>query len=230
MGLTEGQSDAAAARESPPNLPANHAKWVALLYAELRAMAQSELINERHGHTLSATALVNEVYLKLGKHGQQNALPPGPTNSAAEVPLAMPPSLLPLDRGTFFGHAAQAMRRILVDHARTRARTKRGGGVKIQGGDALQALPDAAGSAPRGAHAYTDLDPIDLDTALTKLAIEHDQAARVVELRFFAGLPEKTIAEVMGINERTVRRHWTFAKAWLAREMNPDGGSRPDSV
>ena len=69
-----------------------------------------------------------------------------------------------------------------------------------------------------------------LDTALTKLAIEHDQAARVVELRFFAGLPEKTIAEVMGINERTVRRHWTFAKAWLAREMNPDGGSRPVSV
>jgi len=200
------------AREGSAPGAADHARWFALLYAELRALAQSQLEGERASHTLSATALVNEVYVKLSKRDG---------TAQSQVHNDAPSG----DRGVFFGLAAQAMRRILVDHARTRGRMKRGGGMKIQGGDMLHEVHTQGAGSPSDAL----LDPIDLDAALTKLAIEHEQAARVVELRFFAGLPEKTIAEVMSINERTVRRHWTFAKAWLAREMNPGGDGRAGS-
>lgn len=183
---------------------ADHSAWVAALYGELRALAQSELDRERRGHTLSATALVNEVYLKLSGPGAVAGSPPN----------------RPLDRAAFFGAAAQAMRRILVDHARGRKRQKRGGGAVLEGGDALGAIADPLASTP--------VDLLELDEALVRLTGEDAEAARVVELRFFAGLPEKTIAEVLNVHERTVRRHWTFAKAWLAREMNPDG--RPPSA
>ncbi len=209
MQSSEDQSGDPVAREGGSPGSGDHARWFALLYAELRALARSQLAGERVSHTLSATALVNEVYLKLSKRDG---------TALSEVHGAPPSS----DRGIFFALAAQAMRRILVDHARTRGRTKRGGGMKIQGGDVLHDVQAQGVEAP----ADPLLDPIDLDAALTKLAIEHEQAARIVELRFFAGLPEKTIAEVTGINERTVRRHWTFAKAWLAREMNPEGSDR----
>ncbi len=185
-----------------PATAADHGQWVAVLYAELRALAQSELQAERRGHTLSATALVNEVYLKLS--GSQSS-----SDSGSSVQVS---SVQPIDRGAFFGAAAQAMRRILVDHARGKKRQKRGGGNGVLGTDALSGVADPNDGS--------SLDPIELDVALVRLASEHADAARVVELRFFAGLPEKTIAEVMNVNERTVRRHWTFAKAWLAREMN----------
>ncbi len=191
-----------------PHTP-DQSAWIAALYSELRALAQAELDGERRGHTLSATALVNEVYLKLA----------GPGHTPASVSAATPQRAQPIDRGAFFGAAAQAMRRILVDHARGKKRQKRGGGKGVLGGDALSGLADPSDRS--------SLDPVELDEALVRLASEHADAARVVELRFFAGLPEKTIAEVMNINERTVRRHWTFAKAWLAREMNPGGGSPP---
>lgn len=188
-----------------------HAHWVALLYSELREIAQSALNGERRQHTLSATALVNEVYLKLSG-------PTGVFGSSTQGGVQSGPQL---ERAAFFGAAAQAMRRILVDHARGKKRKKRGGGVRVQGGDALETVanPDIE----------TPFDAVELDEALVRLATEHAEAAQVVELRFFAGLPEKTIAEVMNINERTVRRHWTFAKAWLARELHPDGGS-PSTV
>lgn len=179
--------------------------WVRALYTELRALAQSELESERRNHTLSATALVNEAYLKLARSA-----------TTADGKSVQGPSI---DRGTFFGLAAQTMRRILVDHARGRKRQKRGGGNGVLGTDALSGVADPNDGS--------SLDPVELDVALVRLAREHADAARVVELRFFAGLPEKTISEVMNINERTVRRHWTFAKAWLAREMNPDGGPPP---
>lgn len=212
MRPSEDQNDDPSARKGSPLVSADHARWFALLYAELRALARSQLEGERASHTLSATALINEVYIKLSKSDGT----PG-----SEIYGVVPSS----DHRVFFGLAAQAMRRILVDHARTRGRIKRGGGVKMQGGDMLH----NAQTQGAGSHADSLLDPIDLDAALTKLAIEHEQAARVVELRFFAGLPEKIIAEVMGMNERTVRRHWTFAKAWLAREMNPGGDGRAGS-
>lgn len=192
--------------DDPRQRSADHAQWIATLYAELRALAQSELNAERKGHTLNATALVNEVYLKLSRSA----------DSVGPGPAAGPGSARPLDRAEFFGLAAQAMRRILVDHARGRKRQKRGGGIGVQGSEALRGAADPGDAAM--------LDPVELDEALIRLAIEHAEAARVVELRFFAGLHEKTIAEIMNINERTVRRHWTFAKAWLARDLNPDEG------
>lgn len=180
---------------------ADRALWMSVLYNDLRALAQSELDSERRNHTLSATALVNEAYLKLA----------APTVKAEGRSVPGPP----IERGTFFGMAAQAMRRILVDHARSRRRQKRGGGQPVAGDETLGVIADPENDG-------SPLDALALDDALNRLAIEHEQAARVVELRFFAGLSDQSIGEYLGINERTVRRHWTFAKAWLAREMNPD--------
>lgn len=210
MNAPDSQPDQTPSEACGPSA-ADRAFWVRVLYNELRALAQSELDSERRNHTLSATALVNEAYLKLTL--------PVVTADGRSVPG---PSI---DRGTFFGLAAQAMRRILVDHARGRLRQKRGSGQPVAGGEAIGfvADPDQGGSS---------LDAVALDEALDRLSIEHEQAARVVELRFFAGLTDRAIGECLGINERTVRRHWTFAKAWLAREMNPDhspGNDRPDS-
>jgi RNA polymerase sigma-70 factor, ECF subfamily len=169
----------------------------AWLYNELRALAQAELAGERRGHTLSATALVNEAYLKLSG-GRPIATPSGE----------------PLDRARFFGLAARAMRQILVDHARTRGRQKRGGSwVRVgEAGFDVAALEEQA----------SPVDTLDLDEALTRLASQHPDAARVVELRFFAGLTEAATAEVLGMSERTVRRHWTFARASLHRELARD--------
>ncbi|MFA6044102.1 MAG: ECF-type sigma factor [Phycisphaerales bacterium] len=185
----------------------DRAFWIRVLYNELRALAQSELESERRNHTLSATALVNEAYLKLA----------GPAATANGKSLQGPS----IDRGTFFGLAAQAMRRILVDHARGKRRQKRGGGQPVAGGESLGFIadPDQDGSP---------LDAVALDEALNRLVREHQDAARIVELRFFAGLTDQEIATIMQLNERTVRRHWTFAKAWLAREMNPDDSSPKD--
>ncbi len=201
-----GQSDQAPSAGGGPSA-ADRAFWVTVLYEELRSLAQSELDSERRNHTLSATALVNEAYLKLA-----------PSGGAAHGKRAGGP---PIDRGMFFGLAAQAMRRILVDHARGRSRQKRGGGQPVAGGDSLGFAADRArGGAP--------LDALALDQVIDRLSVEHDQAARVVELRFFAGLTDAAIGECLGISERTVRRHWTFAKAWLAREMSPGDQPGPD--
>jgi RNA polymerase sigma-70 factor, ECF subfamily len=157
-----------------------------LLYAELRALAQHAMDNERTGHTLDATALVNEAYLKLsGMSGTRWR-----------------------NRAEFCGLAAQAMRRVLVDHARTRGRVKRGGGARRQ-----QLIEVAAPDQPH------PIDVLALDEALTRLAEEDSGAARIVEMRFFAGLEVKVIGQAMGVTERTVRRQWTFAKAWLYREL-----------
>ncbi len=157
-----------------------------LLYAELRALAQSAMANERTAHTLNATAVVHEAYLKL------SGLPDAPWRSRAE----------------FFALAARAMRRVLVDHARTRGRGKRGGGARREFPTELA----APGEDRR-------IDAVALDEALTRLAAEEPVAAGVVEMRFFAGLEERVIGEALGVTERTVRRHWTFAKAWLYREL-----------
>lgn len=191
---------------------AEQARWVAALYDELRALAQSELAAERPNHTLSATALVNEVYIKLNAQGREGRV----STQAGEV--GGHTSGAPMDRSAFFGAAAQAMRRILVDHARTKKRLKRGGGAAVAGIDAMAQTPAAGVDSDL-------LDPLVLDELLRKLATEHQDAVRVVELRFFAGLTDAMIGEIMQINERTVRRHWTFAKAWLAREMKRDDGS-----
>jgi RNA polymerase sigma factor (TIGR02999 family) len=158
-----------------------------LVYDELRALAERQLRRERPGHTLQATALVHEAYLKLASGGA-----------------------LPADRSHFVGTAARAMRQVLVDHARRRSADKRGGAWQRT----------TLGEGP--AALELELDTIlDLDRAMERL---DPRQCRVVELRFFAGLEEKEIAEILGVTERTVRRDWVKARAWLYAEMYPEGG------
>ena len=156
------------------------------VYAELRRLAHSYLRRERPGHTLQSTALVHEAYLRL--IDQKN--------------------VTWQNRAHFFGIAASMMRRILVDHARSRQASKRGKGVS------LLVLDEAiAGSGPR------DLNLVALDRALDSLAEIDPQQSRIVELRFFAGLSIEDTAEVLKISPATVKREWAMAKAWLYREM-----------
>ena len=156
------------------------------VYGELRRLAHSYLRRECPGNTLQSTALVHEAYLRL--IDQKN--------------------VTWKNRAHFFGIAAHMMRRILVDHARSRQASKRGAGIS------LLTLDDAvAGSGPR------DLDLIVLDQALENLARLDPQQSKIVELRFFAGLSIDDTAEVLKISPATVKREWAIAKAWLYREM-----------
>lgn len=161
-----------------------------LVYARLRDMAEEQLRSERPGHTLQPTALVNEAYLRLaGHHAEWRG------------------------RSHFFAIAAQAMRRVLIDHARARDSGKRGGGRRPL---ALSGIDPAA--------PQSEVDLLALDEALQRLARVDSETARVVEMRFFAGMEIEAIVEVTGISERTIRRHWVYAKAWLARELGLASG------
>lgn len=166
---------------------------VPLVYARLRALAAMRLGAERRGHTLQATALVHEAWLKLaGQHGAhwQN-------------------------RSQFFAIAAQAMRRILVDHARRRQADKRGGGQPAIDVDELSEV--IASPMP-------DDQLLALDAALERLAALDERQARVVELRFFAGLSVEQVGEVLQLSPTTVKREWATARAWLFREVQGRGG------
>lgn len=156
------------------------------VYDQLRAIAARQLSSERPDHTLQATALVHEAYLKLVRQTQVEWQ----------------------GRAHFFAVAASAMRRILVDHARTVNADKRGGGSRRVDLAEAEALMQRR-----------DVDVAALDQAMTRLAESEPQAARVVEMRFFGGATEVEIAEVLGVSDRTVRRHWVFARAWLFREL-----------
>ncbi len=163
-----------------------------LVYDALRRLARSQLRRERADHTLQSTELVHEAYERLADQSRVNWR----------------------GRTHFFAVAAQVMRRLLVDHARQRARRKRGGG--------LQRITLG------GVAAGSDLDLeelLALDRALKKLAALHEREARVVELRYFGGLTTREVASVVGVTERTVRRDWTFARAWLKRELSQEGGA-----
>jgi RNA polymerase sigma factor (TIGR02999 family) len=161
---------------------------VPLVYAELRRQARRALRREREGHTLQATALVHEAWLRLdGQH---------------DVPWE--------SRTQFLAVAAQMMRRVLVDHARTRRALKRGGGggtqVTLSEADHAVAAPDA-------------VDVLALDDALARLAILDPRKARLVELRYFAGLSIPEAAAALGISQATVIRDWAVARMWLRREL-----------
>jgi RNA polymerase sigma factor (TIGR02999 family) len=162
-----------------------------LVYEQLRKTAQLSMANEREGHTLSATALVHEAYLKLA----------GPR----EVPWA--------GRGHFYAAAAEAMRRVLLDHARARGRQKRGG----QGG-MLRHRADFA-SVAELAEATDPDEIVSFDAALRRLETESPEAAQVVQLRFYAGLSVDQVAKTLQVSDRTVNRLWTFARAWLHRSL-----------
>jgi RNA polymerase sigma factor (TIGR02999 family) len=152
-----------------------------LVYEELRRLAARKLANESPGQTLQATALVHEAYLRLvgGDPGQHFD-----------------------GRGHFFAAAAEAMRRILVDRARRKARKKRGGGLRRVD------LADTPAPDP-------DEDLLALDDALNRLAAEDPVAAKVIELRQFAGLGHEEIAAALGITVYLARQKWTYARAWL---------------
>lgn len=166
------------------------ASLLPLVYGELRALAQSHFARQSADHTLQATALVHEVYLKLarGSDARWNG------------------------RDHFFAVAAQAMRQVLVDHARRkRAEKRQGGGERVQLDHAatFAASPDAARVC----------DVLDLEDALERLAALDERKARVVTLRFYGGLTNDAVAEVLGIARATVADDWAFARAWLAKEL-----------
>jgi RNA polymerase sigma factor (TIGR02999 family) len=152
-----------------------------LVYDELRRLAARKLAREKPGQTLQATALVHEVYLRL---------------------VGGDPDRRWDGRGHFFAAAAEAMRRILVEDARSKSRQKRGGGLRrVDLAD--PAAPDR------------DEDLLALDDALSRLATEDPVAARVVELRQFAGLGHEEVASALGITVYLARQKWAYARAWL---------------
>jgi RNA polymerase sigma factor (TIGR02999 family) len=168
-----------------------------LVYAELRRLAAARLAHEKPGQTLEPTALVHEAYLRLVASGAHKSSQPQRWNS----------------RGHFFAAAAEAMRRILVERARRKARTRHGGGLRRVG------LLDAEPAAPTD-----DEQVLLLDEALTRLAAARRQAAELVKLRFFAGLTLEEIAPMLDLSPRTTRRLWAFARAWLRRDMERANG------
>jgi len=153
-----------------------------IVYEELRSLAAARMAQENAGNTLQPTALVHEAWLRLVGNGERTWQ----------------------NRAHFFGAAAEAMRRILIDRARSKSRLKRGGGrvsLDITDFDLAEALPD---------------DKILLvDDSLEEFKREDPAKAQIVLLKFFAGLTNEQVAEVLNVNERTVRRQWEFAKAWL---------------
>ncbi len=157
-------------------------KLLPAVYEELRRLADHKLSHERPGHTLQATALVHEAYLRLaGSQGQSWR-----------------------SRTYFFGAAAEAMRRILIESARRKQRLKRGGGrMKVK-------LMDADMASDGDSE-----ELIALDEALTELAESDPKKAELVKLRYFAGLTIEQAAELLNISSATAKRQWTYARAWL---------------
>ncbi len=158
-----------------------------LVYEELRRQAANYLRRERPDHTLQTTALIHEAYLRLIDQREVNWQ----------------------SRAHFFAISAQAMRRILVDYARTKHREKRGG-------DALKLPLEEAALLPLE---EKSVDLMELDEALTRLGEIDEEKARIVELRYFSGLSTEETAAVLRVSTRTVERGWTMAKAWLLREL-----------
>ena len=158
-----------------------------LVYQELRKLAAARLANEPAGQTLQPTALVHEAWIKLSGSDQQS------WNG----------------RGHFFGAAAVAMRRILIDRARKRNRIRHGGGLQRINLDSV----DVAMSTD-------DQTLLELDKALQKLALESPERAQLVDLRFFAGLTLAESAKARGISLATAKRHWAYARAWLLCELD----------
>jgi RNA polymerase sigma-70 factor, ECF subfamily len=175
----------------------------ALLYQELRVLAQRHLMRERPNHTIQRTALVNEAFVRLVN--QQ--------------------SVDWNNRAHFFALASSLMRRVLVDHARARLASKRGGGAQVLSLDEICAPRDEdehhvpAVSEPEHLDSETDDDITSIDAALQKLAALDPRQAQIVEMRYFGGLTIEETAQAAGISEATVKREWTLARAWLRREL-----------
>ncbi len=163
-----------------------------LVYDELRKLAAAKMAQEKPGQTLQATALVHEAWLRLVGAEEQRAW-----NS----------------RGHFFGAAAEAMRRILVESARRKARLRHGGELE------RAAVEDIVIAAPMPEDRL-----VQVSEALDELEREAPEAAQVVKLRYFAGLTQEQVAETLNISLRSAERHWTWAKAWLFRCIREQEG------
>ncbi len=165
-----------------------------LVYDQLRKAAQLQMASERSDHTLSATALVLEAYLRLDGHRQ--------------VPWA--------GRGHFYAAAAEAMRRVLLDHAKGRARIKRGGewATEARAGAEMD-FEDFATLACRDSE-----EIVRFDDAFRRLEAESPDGAAVARLRFYAGLSVEQTAAALGLSSSTVDRRWAFARAWLYRRLH----------
>lgn len=161
-----------------------------LVYQELHRLAHRHLAHERQAHSLQTSALVNEAYLRLVDAQAVNWQ----------------------NRAHFFGVSARLMRQILVDFARQRNSLRRGGAVSIIG------LEDTPNQGLDVAHTRS-ADLVALDEALKVLATLNERHSQIVELRFFGGLTEPEIAEVLQISERTIRSEWRIARAWLQHEL-----------
>jgi len=157
-----------------------------MVYKELRNLATARMLQEAAGHTLQPTALVHEAWLRLAADTRQNWK----------------------SRAYFFAAAAEAMRRILVEHARRKARLKYGGGQERLNIEDLE-LSDVA----------PDDKILLVNDALEGLEQSHPERAKVVVMKFFAGMTNKEVAETLGIGERTVDRHWLCAKTWLFQKL-----------
>jgi RNA polymerase sigma factor (TIGR02999 family) len=173
--------------------PTASAQLLPLVYDELRRLAAQRLSHERPGQTLQATALVHEAYLRLvdGQKAQH-------WNS----------------RGHFFGAAAEAMRRILVNRARDKNRLKRGGQLQRVNLENIELAADAPND-----------DLLAIDESIEVLAAENPECANVVKLRFFAGLSIDETAAALGISASTAKRHWAYARAWLFDALSSDGSA-----
>lgn len=169
--------------------PRAREKLLPLVYAELRQLAAVKMARERPGQTLQQTALVHEAWLRLGG-GDQPAWQ---------------------NRAHFFTAAAEAMRRILIDRARQKQAAKHGGGRR------REKLAESHIAAPSPLDDEEQL--LAVHAALDKLAVQHSEKAELVKLRYFAGMTIEEAANTLGILERTAKRHWTYAKAWLRREI-----------
>jgi RNA polymerase sigma factor (TIGR02999 family) len=178
--------------------PAAAAELLPLVYDGLRRLAAARMAGEKPGQTLQATALVHEAYLRLVRAD------PGRNWGG---------------RAHFFAAAAEAMRRILVEAARSKRAHKRGGGLARHDADELPI------AAPEPAE-----DLIALDEALTRYAAVEPAKAELVKLRYFAGLTIEEAAAALGISPATAKRHWTFSRAWLLRQLtgDPDDGPAAD--
>ena len=188
--VSDGSRDAVTRllHEAANGRPGAAGELMPLVYNALRDLARRRMARERSDHTLQATALVHEAYLKLVGGG------------GGEPDWA--------DRSHFYHAAAEAMRRILIDHARAKAGPKRGAGRRRVPLDVL----DLA--------AESDSDEIlALDEAVSRLQRQSPDVAAVVRLRFYAGLGVEETAAALGVSVRTVNREWTYARAWLFREL-----------
>ncbi|WP_089942334.1 ECF-type sigma factor [Candidatus Entotheonella palauensis] len=172
-----------------------------LVYDELRVLAAQRMAGELSGHTLQATALVHEAYLRLV----------GPRDGRDR-------HLRWQGRAHFFGAAAEAMRRILIDNARRKQRRKRGGHGAQDVRD-IEVLSVTMGP----------FDVLELDEVLNRFTSQYPQKAELVKLRYFAGLGLSEAADVLGISRATANRHWAFAKAWLYRALCDNDEYRAES-